>query len=302
MDITRSIRDDAPMSDDARVNAFRSLVQDIEAFRLAVDRSGGRIPMKSALDIALQTTTRVAPYFVTPQSMPVRISELTEGLHVAFMMRAYTFAVQNGVVGVDKWFGQWHGEDIMTSRPGKQTQARDFAWEFVAASMCSRFAQNTRHAEPDVRCEFDGERWGIACKVLYTNDPDTQIDRMVEGAKQIAKCPDLDHGAVLVNVTPLLRHGLWRRDRIATRDEAYELFSADVTRIASEVHRDKLYQRFLPRANADCFMFFGQTLFDVDDFLGLTGTGMFPLNLRTASDRERAFLDAFNVAAGTIWQ
>jgi hypothetical protein len=68
---------------------------------------------------------------------------------------------------------------------------------------------------------------------------------MVEGAKQIAKCTDLDHGGVLVNVTPLVRHQQWARDRVNTRKEAYEQFSADVTRIANGIHKNKLYQRFL---------------------------------------------------------
>lgn len=125
---------------------------------------------------------------------------------------------------------------------------------------------------------------------------------MVEGAKQIAECSDLNHGAVLVNVTPLLRHELWSRDSVATRADAHDRFSEDMARIASQIHRDKLYQRFLPRSNADCFMFFGQTLFDVDDILGLTVVAMFPLNLRPPSDREAAFLRAFNFASATIWQ
>jgi hypothetical protein len=301
MDITRTIHDEAPMSSDARVNAFSSLVRDIETFRHAVKNSGGRIPTRSALDISLEIAKDVAPYFLT-EDVPVQIGRLTEAIHVTFLMRAYAFAQQNGVIGFDKWLRHCRGQDILTSRPGKQTQARDFAWEFVVASMCSRFASNTRYAEPDVRCEFGAERWGIACKVLYTEDVDTQIDRMVEGAKQIARCSDLDHGGVLVNVTPLIRHEQWGHGRVQTREEAYELFSADVARVANGIHCDKLYDRFLPRPNADCFMFFAQTLFDVEDFIGLTAAGLFPMNLRPASDEEAAFLRAFNVAMQTIWQ
>lgn len=61
-------------------------------------------------------------------------------------------------------------------------------------------------ANPDVLCTMpDGRRWGLACKVLHSDNPLTLGDRFLDGVDQIERSP-AELGIVVVSMKNLLPH------------------------------------------------------------------------------------------------
>ena len=58
---------------------------------------------------------------------------------------------------------------------------------------------------PDVLVTIDGRRWGIACKVLHSSQPQTFVDRLSEGIDQIERS-EADIGIVVFNLKNLVHH------------------------------------------------------------------------------------------------
>jgi hypothetical protein len=56
---------------------------------------------------------------------------------------------------------------------------------------------------PDILCDFEGERWGIACKVLYTADSRRYRDVIRNGARQIERS-DASRGFVCISLRNIL--------------------------------------------------------------------------------------------------
>jgi hypothetical protein len=73
-------------------------------------------------------------------------------------------------------------------------------------------------------------------------------------------------------------------------------------RLTQEIHKPRLYERFLARSRARSLMLFAQVLFEVEDTIGIYCVAMFPTNLRSAMDSEAAFVRAINFASATVWQ
>lgn len=99
---------------------------------------------------------------------------------------------------------------------------------------------------PDVLCEFGGESWGLACKTLNSTHPQTLLDTIEKGARQIAAA-GVDHGFVVVNPVTIVPHDEFFR-------EHHELVGALVPRVFESGHQaDDLVRNFsgdlIERAN-----------------------------------------------------
>lgn len=111
------------------------------------------------------------------------------------------------------------GSNIVLKGPGRQSLARDTMWEILVACGFSGFADNVDMAEPDVTGTYRGHQWGLPCKCLYTHTAKRQVDRIVEGAKQL-EASSAEFGLVMVNVSAIIDHDHFLRatgdDRILT--------------------------------------------------------------------------------------
>lgn len=91
-----------------------------------------------------------------------------------------------------------------TGAPAERSQARDRVFEIVVAGAIGRFATDVALEEPDVICQFEGLRWGVACKVAYSDM--RRVFRSVKrGADQLQRS-EADTGIVAVRVTDIFPH------------------------------------------------------------------------------------------------
>lgn len=145
----------------------------------------------------------------------------------------------------------FRGPDLSLTTIAPQSKDRDRTWEYIAACVASAFSSAVRLDEPDVRCLYNNSELGLACKIFYTADRDSQIDRLVVGAKQIEKS-SADLGCILVNVTNLIDHSKYLRAK-PDDPEAYisftnweaplKLLQADIVNIVRPLHGNKLVER-----------------------------------------------------------
>jgi hypothetical protein len=97
------------------------------------------------------------------------------------------------------------GPDVLLTEASPQSQERDLVWEVIVACLSACFTTDLTFAEPDVRCDYEGTKWGSACKILYTTNRDKQIGRIVGGAKQLG-LSTAELGCVVVNVSNSINH------------------------------------------------------------------------------------------------
>jgi hypothetical protein len=95
------------------------------------------------------------------------------------------------------------GGSVMS--PAERSMDRDVAWEIVLGALCATFANNVALEEPDLTCEFEGERVGVAAKVLYSDSEERVLKTVVHGAKQGERA-DIARCTVVVNFAPVLPH------------------------------------------------------------------------------------------------
>lgn len=100
------------------------------------------------------------------------------------------------------------GRDANLLIDAPQSTERDMVFETLMACLCSEFSQVLGFDEPDVLISWNGAKWGIACKILYSTKLSAHKDRIVEGAKQIetAAC---DYGLVAVHLANQINHGVF---------------------------------------------------------------------------------------------
>jgi hypothetical protein len=168
-------------------------------------------------------------------------------------------------------------------------------------------------AEPDVLCDFSGSKWGIACKLLYSLDRDHQIDRIVEGAKQIEAC-GADIGMVAVNVTNLISHDRYfgpmpgnpgRFFSFKEPKRAIEMLASDLQAIIDGLNHPKLMRRLSQgkqgelRVKTRAVIFFVQTAALVRGILTPLAIANW-YRFREIIVGEEFFLPAFDDAAQTV--
>jgi hypothetical protein len=125
-----------------------------------------------------------------------------------------------------------HGRMVL---PMKSTDRGNKLWEVVVAGAVSAHFDDVQLAEPDVTCNFGGQAWGCACKVLHSPRKDTQLARIIDGMDQI-ESSGVSCGIVVVNVTSLIPHGLY----LGTFRQPV---SAGVVRDALQLHVRGIAQR-----------------------------------------------------------
>lgn len=134
--------------------------------------------------------------------------------------------------------------DAIPTRGGPNTSASNKLGELFVGAAVAQFANDVRAAEPDITCEFEGTRWGIACKTFHSANPRTHLARLIEGAMQLEKA-DVQHGIVAVNLANLVPQALLLRMRTDWdfshgRDPVLDMVSDFGRRIVNKIPEDEL--------------------------------------------------------------
>jgi hypothetical protein len=95
---------------------------------------------------------------------------------------------------------------------GDRDEDSDKLFELVVALAILPYARNLKMdtgdaaaRNPDLLFDFEGTRWGVACKALYTSRPERYRDSVINGASQIERS-DAARGVVCVTLRNLIDH------------------------------------------------------------------------------------------------
>jgi len=109
-----------------------------------------------------------------------------------FLIKAVRQALEHRPDAFTSKWRLFRGADVNLVAYGAQsrTKERDKMWELFIAALCERVFDDVvlaEHENPDVRCSVREEQWGIECKILYSDKPDTQQDQLLDKATQLEK-------------------------------------------------------------------------------------------------------------------
>jgi hypothetical protein len=159
-----------------------------------------------SMDLYSQTYKNKSSIAVPDADFPLFLREVCS---TDYMIRAFHRAGENKIKRI--FAGRWNsfrGPDICLTRNAPNSNERDTVWELLTAALCLDFIQDVALDEPDILFTYNCNRWGLACKILHTTDSQHQINRIVEGAKQI-ESSSAEIGIVVVNVTNQIDHDLF---------------------------------------------------------------------------------------------
>jgi hypothetical protein len=156
----------------------------------------------------------------------------------------------------------------LTGRASESDNDRNLAWELVLASLIATFATDVTKAEPDIVCDYKGQRLGIAAKVPYSVAPETHLDRIKHGARQLERS-SAAHGFVVVNLVQLFPHfSMFRkfsRSDIRTNAQAVDMIDVWVRLFVQQYDLDQWARRFRDMHKILSIMFFVPTVLPLRD-------------------------------------
>ena len=94
--------------------------------------------------------------------------------------------------------------DPAAIRAGRRSRERDLLFEVIAGCALSRTVGDVHLEEPDLVCAFNGQRWGVACKVAYGTE-DQIADALSDGVRQVEES-NVEAGIVVVDMTNVFPH------------------------------------------------------------------------------------------------
>lgn len=107
-------------------------------------------------------------------------------------------------------------EISLFTRTEKENDANNKLFELLIAASAMRFTTDCKIEDPqsgkpsnnpDFIGTWRGKRWGIACKALHSDHPQTTINHVIKGVDQIQKS-GVDEGMVVINGKNLIPHDL----------------------------------------------------------------------------------------------
>jgi hypothetical protein len=123
------------------------------------------------------------------------------------------------------------GQPLQTRKSQSIDQAANKVFELLSSCwvMGSRggdvvldHPQKSTGRNPDVLFTFNGERWGIACKALHSVHPQTVLEKLQSGVRQIQKS-EAKRGFVLLSAKNIVAH-----------DDYFRLLNLDEWRAGAE--------------------------------------------------------------------
>jgi hypothetical protein len=96
------------------------------------------------------------------------------------------------------------GNPLMTLK-AQSSQPRNFSFELEIACTFLVAGISSESREPDVVLHDGGDKWNLACKMIYTPNSVTLGDRIEEGIGQILKYKN-DYGMVVIGLSNRIDH------------------------------------------------------------------------------------------------
>ena len=236
--------------------------------------------LEAARDLALfvyvtQQVAAMAPASVRLEGCPPPNFDLPLATAVISLIRSFRRALSRDP---DLFDSAWRviagGASVAIPQP--QTSDRDHVWEVLNAAVYSQFATevelNESGAGADVKGTFEGVRWGIECKVLYSTKVARRIDRIIDGVRQIEDDASVKKGVVIINTTDCIDHAPFHRslssDPVVFRstEQVTAALAAAVKRVAVETSTRSLQQRVVSdkhgnrRVKCRAIIYLGQTV------------------------------------------
>jgi len=169
----------------------------------------------------------------------------------------------------------FRGPNMSLFAKAKRTPERDLAWEFLVGCLVGSFARDlkmTTGPEPDVVCSHGDLTLGVECKVLYSDEPDTQMEAIVHGAKQL-EASHVDFGFVAAFATNATRPGgfqRWPLRKFSTGESATTDLRREISLSVSGINQEWFLQRLTsdlrtnrPRFKTRGVLFVAQAVADV---------------------------------------
>ncbi|HLA87846.1 MAG TPA: hypothetical protein VJL10_07485 [Anaerolineales bacterium] len=237
------------------ISSGGSMKRTAEWFEQLLQKQSVSIPQASPLQQDIDDLKFIGDAFNGKVQLPVN-TDLSDffrrTLGLAFIIKAIHRSLRSeSSQAVLPGLELFRGPDLSLTTIAPQSKERDKTWEYIVACVASAFSSTVKLDEPDVRCFYSNTDLGLACKIFYTADRDSQIDRLVVGAKQIEKS-SADLGCILVNVTNLIDHSKYLRAKpddpeaflsFTNWEVPLKLLQADIVNIVQLLRGNKLVER-----------------------------------------------------------
>jgi hypothetical protein len=265
-----------------------------------------------SMELYSQTYNNKSAIAVIDADFPLFLREV---LGTDYLIRAFHRAGEKSIrrIFTDRW-NAFKGPDICLTRNAANSNERDTVWELLTAALCLDFIHDVTLDEPDIICIFNRNRWGLACKILYTDDSQHQIDRIVEGAKQI-ESSSADIGIVVVNITNQINHDLFFGPMLGCNTSGtfksfrepqlpISLLKKQIQKFMLNIDKKQLNRRLIedkhsnPRLKTRGVLFFAQTVASVCGVPSLLSMATWYF-FRDIEVGQKDFLIRFNHSAQT---
>lgn len=300
-------------SNEIQIVSVASFDDEVAWLRRLLRKKGAVPPSGSTSNDLLAAAENLARAYRQQISLPFTENLLCNALGTAYVVKAIHRTIRKTARPFASHWKHFRGADICLTRDARRSEARDKVWEMVIASLCADFARAVDLREPDVRCEFRDVDWGIACKNLYSRSASHQINRIVEGAKQVEGSGS-ELGVVAVNATSLIDRNRFLGPMPGRSGEFFSFTDEEVPisllvqllqHIVSLVDRISLIRRLTrtvegaDRLKTRAVVFFAQAVTSVRG-APMILTALNHLAFRTLTVGEEEFLNRLNHAAQTV--
>ena len=232
----------------------------------------------SALHISLNSIQKLMEFYRGAAELPPAeaVTVVRQACASAYLIKALHRAHPFLESTLERRLRIFRGSELSFFEAIPRSSHRDDAWELLTAAWAAPFVQNLLMQEPeDVSFDFGSRRWGLSCKVLYSDKVSSQIDALVKGAQQLEDA-NVDVGFVVANASNLLAHsrfcrstndGIWGYRHA---DDAKLEIARQLDAIIARLNTNRLKQRLgksrqgRPRTKARVFMLFAGTIAAVD--------------------------------------
>lgn len=219
-----------------RIVVGETLKEDVAWLREQLEQRGIEPHPSSPVSLWLRQTEELAENYAGRQEADENVlhSRMRDSVELQVLLAALRRTHSDSLSAVLGKIGVLRGPNVSQIRPTRRTKTgeRDLAWEFLCGAVVGAFDPSFIFDEPDIVCSLGDYRWGIACKMSYSKNPDQMVKQIVGGADQI-EATGVDGGVVLMNVTEHIDHPRYQQERGA--GEAPAVQEAQKATIVKEV-------------------------------------------------------------------
>ncbi len=168
---------------------------------------------QSGIAIALKSLQQLRQLILSKGSTGVRpVEELyklfSEGYGADLLTKALHWGYDSGLrLSQEQWKYLISANPNIAS-PGQSSTERNKVWEIVIGSIAKTFCAQVDFTEPDLICNYEGEKIAVAAKVIYSDEQVVQnVRKGFKQAKAVGDADEIDAYFIfanIVNIYPFL--------------------------------------------------------------------------------------------------